>query len=113
MLYPCKVDKVTSTGAAMNISLGFTPVYVIVHNETTGKSFEWFGGADGDAAGDAILHTWSTGVITKITSNGIDAYTGSTTVGSEASVGFTMGTDVAGSTSDVIRYAAFRGLQDA
>lgn len=71
------------TGAAINISLGFTPACVKLFNVTDGDvTFEWF---DSMAAGTAIQTDTA---VAKLASNGISPYAGA--AGSGAA-GFTAG----------------------
>lgn len=84
-----KVGTTTGTGAALNISLGFAPAYVKVWNITDGDIIHewWTGMTDGHAlqSGNHASTQFS-----RITSNGISAYAGSST----ASDGFTLGTAI-------------------
>ncbi len=92
--------KVTGTGAAINISIGFLPRYVKVFNYNDAGSLyptiEWFEGmpsASGlknkrQAVNEGGTATYSV-VNERITSLGISQYAGS----SSASVGFTIGAD--------------------
>jgi len=75
------------TGAAINISLGWIPDYVMVWNAEDGDAkWEWFNGL---GAGDALATAnHDTAQQSLITSNGIDTYAGS----SSAAPGFTIGT---------------------
>jgi len=102
-----KVDTYTGTGAAINISLGFTPDYVRIVNVTDGDiAWEWFRGL---GAGDAFQGTNHAATqFSLITSNGVDAYAGSSTSGSEAAEGFTVGTSLSES-AKVFRYVAIQG----
>lgn len=79
------------TGAAINFAIGWTPDYVRVVNAEDGDiAWEWFNGL---GAGDALQTTNHADTqLSLITSNGIDTYAGSSTSGSEAAVGFTVGT---------------------
>lgn len=94
------VGTYTGDTAAQNISLGFTPDYVKVWNATDGDiCWEWFNGL---GAGDALQTTNHADTqLSLITSNGIDAYVGSST----AAVGFTIGTTLSES-AKVYRYIA-------
>lgn len=98
-----KVGSYTGTGAAINLSLGFVPQYLRVWNETDGDiCWEWFKGmADGSAL--QITNHASTQV-SKITSNGVTAYEGSSTAGK----GVTIGTALS-ENSKTFRYVAIRG----
>lgn len=80
---------VEGTGAAINISCGFTPSHVRVVNFDDPTTMEWFAGM-GAAAGVKLTDAPA---LTKITSNGISTYAGSDTPGSEAGKGFTIGAD--------------------
>jgi len=101
-----KVGTYTGTGAAINISLGFTPAYIRVWNATDGDaSWEWFTGL---GSGDALQTTnHATTQQSLITSNGIDLYAGSAT----AAEGFTVGTSLSES-AKVFRYIAFPATDD-
>lgn len=103
-----KIGSYTGTGAAINIECGFVPDYVRVINATDGDgTWEWF---NGFGAGDALYErtlvdnaTSGNSSLALITSNGIDAYQGSTSVGK----GFTVGTALSES-AKVFRYVAMR-----
>lgn len=77
---------VEGTGAAINVELGFTPVYVKVVNWDDPTSMEWWTGM-GAAAG---AKTTDAVAFTKATSNGISAYAG---VQATTGKGFTIGAD--------------------
>lgn len=92
----------TGTGAAVNVSLGFIPAYVKIFNETDGDDrWEW---VKGMTDGHAYQTIGSTGVGTKITSNGVSEYAGSR---GSAAKGFTAGTSLSES-GKTFRYVAFR-----
>lgn len=75
----------TGDGAAQNISLGFKPTKVVVENVTDGdECWSWYYGMTAAHA----LKIASDGTKTRITSNGISQYAGSTS----AAAGFTIGT---------------------
>ena len=80
---------IESTDAAINISIGWVPDYVKVINIDGDATIEWTSDmADGEgykfvAAGTNAL----------VGTNGISAYAGSDTPGSEAGAGFTIGVD--------------------
>lgn len=99
-----KVGTYTGDGAAQNISIGWIPDYVLVWNATDGDAkWEWFNGL---GAADALATAnHDTAQQSLITSNGIDTYAGSTTSGSEAGEGFTIGTALSES-AKVFRYIA-------
>ena len=105
-----KVGTYTGTAAAINIAIGWTPDYVLVWNATDGDAkWEWFNGL---GAADALATAnHDTAQQSLITSNGIDAYTGSAVSGSEAAVGFTVGTALSES-AKVFRYIAIAGDDD-
>lgn len=108
-----KTGTVEGTGAAINISCGFTPRYVkLVNIDDAGSlcpTLEWF---EGMAAASGILtlksvDSGSTGNASSalITSNGISAYAGSTT----ASLGFTIGADAnVNASAETICYVAIQ-----
>jgi hypothetical protein len=81
--------SVEGTGAAINVSLGFTPVYVkLINIDDAGglePTFEWWSGM----ASANALKTLGTPTRNLATSNGISTYAGSDT----ASKGFTIGAD--------------------
>ncbi|SKB32392.1 hypothetical protein [Sphingopyxis flava] len=100
-----KAGSYTGTGAAITIELGWVPDFVIVWNATDGDArWEWFNGM-GAADALAIANHDST-QLSLITSNGIDAFTG--TAG-DKSAGFTVGSALSES-AKVFRYAAFRAV---
>lgn len=98
------VGTYEGTGAAINISLGFTPDYLRIVNVEDGDiGWEWFNGL---GAGDAFQGTNHADTqFSLITSNGVDTYAGSSTSGSEAAVGFTVGTTLSENTK-TYRYIA-------
>lgn len=101
----------TGDTAAQNISLGWKPDYVKVINYTDGDAtWEYTSGmTDGHAIYTRQIAdngTTSNTNIAKITSNGISAYAGSSTSGSEAAEGFTIGTALSES-AKVFHYIAF------
>lgn len=100
-----KIGTYTGTGAAINVSLGFTPGYILVWNATDGDNkWEWFNGL---GTGDALQAVNSASTqFSLITSNGIDLYAGSST----AAEGFTVGSALSESTK-VFRYVAI-GTED-
>lgn len=94
----------TGTGAAINEPLGFTPSFIIFINETDPGIFMW---SDTMASAEALKLT-DAPALTFPTTNGVSAYAGSDTPGSEASKGFTLGADAdLNAASDVIHYIAF------
>lgn len=93
------VGNVTGTGAALNVSVGYTPDYVLATNVSDGSKLEWFKGM---TAGHAVK-TVAAGTRSIITSGGISPYTGSSTAGA----GFTIGADAqVNVNTQVIRYYA-------
>lgn len=102
--YPV-TGTVTGTGSAINVSLGFTPGYVKIWNETDSKkgSLEW----TSTMAAASGWKTLNDAYVTRITSNGISSYAG-TGISSPASAGFTIGADSdLNGASDVIHYIAY------
>lgn len=91
---------VTGTGAAINISCGFVPDHVVVFNDTAGDNLEYFSSM---AAGSAYKRV-AAGTGSKITSNGISPFAGSTT----AAPGFTIGTDGVNANAVTLRWMAAR-----
>lgn len=91
---------VTGTGAAINVSIGFSPRAVILINQTDPGMFFWTNDMDDAEAlklTDAVALTFPT-------SDGISAYAGS----SSASPGFTIGADSdLNAEDDVLSYIAF------
>ena len=91
-----KTGSVTGTGAAINVSIGFLPVYVRVMNVTDADTVdEWFSTM---ANGTSI--TTAAAVATRAT-NGISSYAGSSTAGQ----GFTIGSGISES-AKVLAYLA-------
>ena len=86
---------VAATPAAEAVVLGFKPSYVKVQNVTTILQEEHF---DGMADASALLTTGSTGAVTLPTTNGITL----------SDSGFSIGTGVQGSASDVLYWIAYR-----
>lgn len=109
-----KIGTVEGTGAAINVSCGFTPVYVkLVNIDDAGglaPTLEWFSGM---GAGDALktLKIVDSGTTANassqiITSLGIDTYAGS----ASAAKGFTIGADTDVNVSgETILYLAIGG----
>jgi hypothetical protein len=98
-----KTGSFVGTGAAVNVSLGFSPVRVTVTNETDGdESWSWQTGMTAAHA----LKIAADGTQTRITSNGVSAYAGTNTPGSEAAKGFTVGSALSES-GKTFRYIAF------
>ena len=84
-----KIGSYVGNGAAQNISCGFIPDHVRVVNTEDGDAvWEWFKGMP---AGTAVKIT---GAVAPLAANGVSEYAGSSTPGSEASPGFTIGTDL-------------------
>lgn len=101
----------TGTGAAINVSLGWQPDYLKVYNFTDGdKIFEYTSDMTDGYVWEytKIADNGSTGSnsFTLTTSNGVTPYAGSTTSGSEAGEGFTVGTAMSES-AKVFHYVAF------
>lgn len=92
-----RVGKVTGTGAAIDINIGFVPDYVRIVNLTDADvTDEWF--ADGSAAGTAV----STGAaVAARSSNGI------TILNTTTAKGFTIGSGISES-AKVLGYVAMR-----
>lgn len=79
------VGTVEGTGAAINVSVGFTPAHVMILNEDGLARLEWHTTmTDGHG-----IKTVTAGTISKITSLGITPYAGTTAL----SEGFTIGAD--------------------
>ena len=98
-----QVGTTTGTGAAINIELGFNPAIVFLINETDPGMLIWTSMmADAEA-----LKLTDAPALTFPTTNGISAYAGSDTPGSEAAKGFTIGADAdLNGASDVIHWIA-------
>lgn len=79
-----QVGALVATGAAMNISLGFTPDWVKIVDDS-GNELQWFAGMAAASAYKRI----AAGTGSKITSNGISQFAGS----ASAAAGFTLGVD--------------------
>lgn len=99
----------TGDGAAQNIELGWIPDVVEVDNITDGDE-EWKSYLGVMTAAHA-LKIASDGTKTRITSNGISQYAGSSTPGSEKRKGFTIGTALSES-GKTFGWRAFRRSQD-
>jgi hypothetical protein len=104
---------VEGTGAAINVSCGFTPRYVKLFNlddaGALAPTLEWFEGMDA-ASGIKNLKIADNGTTGKavnalVTTNGISTYAGSST----ASKGFTIGADGdINASGETILYMAIR-----
>ena len=91
----------TGTGSAINVELGFTPVKVVIYNETDAGFYTWTNTmADGE-----MVKVIGAGTTTFESSGGISVYAGSA---GSASKGFTIGTDTdMNGASDVLHYEAW------
>ena len=87
---------VTAGGTAETVTVGFKPSYVRAINVNNLTSYEHFYGMDDDSSLDMANHD--------TTQMSVNAAGGITLT----SNGFTLGTDIADTTSDVIRWVAFR-----
>jgi hypothetical protein len=97
-----KVGSYTGTGAAINVSIGFVPDFVLLTNATDGDiAAMWFNGMSAGTAIDIATAAQTTGTITNA-ADGITAYAG-TRAGVGA--GFTVGTDYS-ENAKVMRYIA-------
>jgi hypothetical protein len=94
-----RVGTVTGTGAAVNISLGWIPDFVIIFNATDGDVVDFW--ANGMTALTSVLI--NTAAATRAASDGISTYTGATT----AAKGFTIGAGISES-AKVLYYLACR-----
>ena len=91
------VGSVTGTGANINVSIGFTPRYVVVTNPTTTSPVraEWFSGMTSGsclksvASGTSGSNVSGVAIVTNPTNTCIGTYAGSTT----AAKGFTIQAD--------------------
>lgn len=105
-----KSGSVAGAGAAINVSLGWTPDYVKVFNITDGTiAYEW---TSDMAAASAIRSqnvvdnaTTGNGSLTAINANGITAFAGSLT----AAPGFTIGSAIAVN-GKTLSWVAFRNI---
>ena len=116
MAQAIKVGTYTGTGAAVTVSLGFTPDYIKVVNVTDGDDiWEWYSGMTAAHAiwQRNIVDSGVTGnnAIARITANGISQYAGSSTPGSLAAKGVTFGSALSES-GDTFAYLAVRNTQD-
>lgn len=94
-----RVGKVTGTGAAIAINLGWVPDYVRIVNITDADTIdEWF--ADGSAAGTAVSTTTA---VAARSSNGI------TILDTSTAKGFTIGSGISES-GKVLGYVAHRNI---
>lgn len=102
------IGSFTGTGAAVNVELGFVPDYIRIINVTDGDNiWEWFKGMTNGHAifTRAVVDNATTGnsSVASITSNGVSAYEGSSSVGK----GFTAGSAISES-GKTFRYVAMR-----
>jgi hypothetical protein len=94
-----KIGSVVGTGAAINISVGFIPDYVLIANTTDGTVVDhWWSGM---AAGTSIKI--DAAAATRAASDGITAYAGSATAGQ----GFTIGAGISAN-GKTLRYTAIQ-----
>lgn len=95
---------VTGTGAALNVSLGFSPKVVAIINETDPGLYLW---TDTMANAEMLKLVDSTVALTFPTSNGVSTYAGSIAANPK---GFTIGADAdMNAASDVLHYIAIGG----
>ncbi len=92
-----KVGTYTGTGAAINVSVGFIPDYVLIVNTTAPAADVWFNGMTA-----ATSVTISGTAATRAAPNGITAFAGTAAV---AGQGFTAGAGLSTNAS-VYRYLA-------
>ena len=93
-----KIGSYTGTGAAINVELGFVPLFLIVFNRTDGDLVGlWTPGLGAGKAVDIAAAAAANAA------NGFTAYAGAA---GTASVGFTAGTDYSAS-AKVYDYIAF------
>lgn len=96
---PISIGRVTGTGAAININLGWVPDYVRIVNITDADVFdEWF--RDGSAAGTSIS---TAAAVAPRSSNGVTA------LDTDTAKGFTIGSGISES-GKVLGYIAQRNL---
>lgn len=89
-------NTVASGGTAETVVLGWVPRYVRVWNVNNLASYEWFTGMTADYSLNMINHADTQNVAA--TSGGITV----------TANGFTLGTTICDTTSDVVRWVAFR-----
>lgn len=98
---PTKTGTYTGTGAALNISLGWTPDHVTIENVTDGDNrWEW----SSDMSAGHALQTIADGTKSRITANGVTAFAGTAAA---LPKGFTIGTALS-EAGKVFRYTAHR-----
>jgi len=88
------VGSVVGTGAALNIEIGFQPDKVLLINQTTGRTLNYFRSMP---AGSGVVSG-------AVVANGVSPYNGAPTAGN----GFTIGTDAVNAAGQVIAYEAVR-----
>lgn len=107
------VGSVSATGAAINISLGWTPKYVIVSNPATTSptKMEWWTGMAAASGLRSVASATTAGgattvpIVSRVTVSGISSYAGTTS----AAKGFTIGADTSLNISgDTLYYEAVR-----
>jgi outer membrane usher protein FimD/PapC len=89
-------NTVAAGGTAETVTLGFAPSYVRAINVNNLTSYEHFSGMDDDTSLDMANHD--------TTQMSVNAAGGITLT----SDGFTLGVDICDTTSDVVRWVAFR-----
>lgn len=95
------VGKITGTGAALNVEIGFIPSRVEIINETNLAKFSW----DSNMTDGYAFKQITNGTLSLITTGGISDYAGD----DDDSAGFSLGTDAGlNANNDVIRFIAFR-----
>ena len=94
-----KIGSVVGTGAAVNISIGFIPDYVVIANVTDGDVIDhWWSGM---TAGTSV--SVAAAAITRAAPDGITTYAGSATAGQ----GFTIGAGIS-EVGKTLRYTAIQ-----
>lgn len=87
---------ITAGGTAQAVSLGWQPTYVRCFSVNNLTTYEWFYGMDDDTSLNVANHD-----TTQVSVNAAGGITVSES-------GFTMGTDIADTTADVVRWFASR-----
>lgn len=79
-----------ATAVAFSRVIGWVPKMVKCHNVSSYSFMEW---KEGMSAANALLNTAATGVVTKVTSNGITVGTVTDSITGKVGKGFTIGLD--------------------
>jgi hypothetical protein len=99
------IDKVTGTGAAINVVLGFVPAKVSLMNVTSGRTMTWYANMPSGASGGGLVGGIGVTAAFVASSAGISPYDSGP---SGTGFGFTIGTDAINTSTQVMVFEASR-----